>query len=57
MWRRRLGHVEFRWRCQDVDSTFTELDLWVFSTEELFELGVSLEKDGERGMGDEKKME
>lgn len=45
----------FPWRCQDVDSASVKLDLWVFSTEEVFELGVSLVKDGEIGMGDDKK--
>lgn len=51
------GRVVFPWRCQDVDSTSVKLDLWVFSTEEVFGLGVSMERDGEIGMGDDKKME
>lgn len=50
MWRRVRGHVEFLWKCQDVDSTSMELDLWVFGTEEMFGPGVSLEEEGERGM-------
>lgn len=44
-------------RCQNVDSTSVELDLWVCSPEELFGLGVSLEKDEEKGMRNDKKME
>lgn len=32
-----------------MDSTSGEWNLWVFSTEEMFGLGVTLEKDGERG--------
>ena len=31
-----------------MDSTCGEWNLWVFSTEEMFGLGVTLEKDGER---------
>lgn len=32
-----------------MDSTSGEWNLWVFSTEEMFGLSVTLEKDGERG--------
>lgn len=46
-WRSQL-RLELLWRCQDVDSTCGEWNLWVFSTEEMFGLGVTLEKDGER---------
>lgn len=53
MWGRRLGPIEFPWRCQDVDSTSLELYLWVL-TEEMFGLGISSEKDREK---DEKMME
>ena len=57
MWTRRLGHVEFPLRCQDANSTSVGLNLWVFSTEETFGLGVSSERDGERRKGDDRKVE
>lgn len=55
--RRWLGHVEFPLRCQDANSTSVGLNLWVFGTEEMFGLGVSSERDGERGKGDDRKVE